>query len=152
GQRVVHIHDLMDTDMYRAGVRSRRAMVDLGGARTAVSVAFFGAGVFLGNVVLFRQEVHPFTDAHIALLRAFGAQVEIAMENARLLNEIRQRQNQLDITFENMGDGVALFDRDHKLAAWNRNFQNILDLPDNAVRVGLPFADYIRGLAAKGEY
>ena len=36
--------------------------------------------------------------------------------------------------------------------AWNRNFQDILDLPDDAVRVGLPFADYIRGLAESGEY
>jgi len=44
------------------------------------------------------------------------------------------------------------FDRDRKLAAWNRNFQDILDLPDDAVRVGLPFDDYIRGLAERGEY
>ena len=151
-RRAVQMLDIRESESYRAGRRASRAIADLGGARTNLVVPLLKDNESVGCIQIYRQEVRVFTPQQISLLEGFAAQAVIAMDNARLLNEIRRRQNELDITFENMGDGVAMFDRDHRLAAWNRNFQDILDLPDDSVRVGLPFVDYIRGLAARGEY
>jgi signal transduction histidine kinase/GAF domain-containing protein len=152
GERLVHMLDITDTNAYRSGEPNRRAMADLAGARTVLSVALCKDEVLLGVLTLFREEVRAFTDKQIALLQNFAAQAVIAMENARLLDEIRQRQEELRVTFENMGNGVALFDETRHLVASNQRFQHMLDVPDDVIASRPAFSDYIRYLADHGEY
>ena len=151
---------MQDEENYRSGVvPAARMLPEVGGFHAFVNVPLVKDGKVLGFFTIYRREVGKLSDKQIALLENFATQVVIAMESARLLHELRartyelaQRQAELRVTFENMGDGVAMFDQTQRLVAWNRKFQVILDVPDEIIARRQTFPQYVRYLAERGEY
>ena len=145
GAPLVHVTDLTDGDVYRTS-SLRRALVDLGGARTGLIVALRTEGRLLGIFTIYRQEVRPFSDKQIALLQNFAAQAVIAMENARLIAETREALEQQTATAEvltvisnSLTDTQPVFDA---------IVQSGLKLfPDAAVSVALAVEDQVHAVA-----
>jgi len=93
--RIVQFADVMADDFHRNASPEIRHLNEMANVRTLLLVPLTKNDAVLGVITAFRQEVRPFSDKQIALLQNFAAQAVIAMENARLLGELRQRTGEV---------------------------------------------------------
>ena len=132
---IVHIPDLAADRAYAARSPTTVAAVELAGVRTTLAVPMFKDNELVGSFTVGRREVRPFTEKQIDIVQNFAAQAVIAVENARLLNELRQRTDEL-------GRSVADLqrERDNKL----------MNLEAMAASIGHEVRQPLAGISSNG--
>src|SRR5499426_10535 len=106
-KRVVHVADLKAEQAYLDRDPLRVATVDGAGARTGLAVPMLKGDKLVGAIVIYRQEVRPFTDRQIELVSTFADQAAIAIENVRLFDDVQARTRQLAGASEHKSQFVA---------------------------------------------
>ena len=152
-RETVQIADIVTEQAYIDRDPLAVAAVELAGIRTVVVVPMLKEQELVGAIVVYRREVRPFTDKQIALVQNFAAQAVIAIENARLLNELRQRTDDLTESLQQQTATSEILDVISKSPtdsqpAFDAIVRSGLKLfPDAAIMIALPEGDKVRSAA-----
>jgi signal transduction histidine kinase len=114
---VIHIADVRNEQCYLDRDPTFCELVDMAGARTLLLVPMLKETELVGAFAIYRDEVRPFTDKQIDLVKNFAAQAVIAIENARLLNELRHRTDDLSASLEELRTAQDRLVQTEKLAS-----------------------------------
>jgi signal transduction histidine kinase len=116
-RKLVHVTDVTKEPAYLTGFPPIIDLAELGGARTLLLVPMIKDDSLGGTIAIFRQVVHPFSDKQIDLVTSFASQGVIAIENARLLNELRERTDELSRSLDDLRTAPDRLVQTEKLAS-----------------------------------
>jgi two-component system, NtrC family, sensor kinase len=156
GESIVQIADALEDKAYSIN-SAFRDQVNAGRLRTILAIALRKEKTILGVIVVHRQEVRPFSNKHIALLQNFAAQAVIAMENARLIDEIRTARDGAETAFRELKAAQANLIQAEKMASLGQltagiahEIKNPLNFVNNFAALSVDLLSELKETAAPG--